>query len=76
MVVGGGAGRFAAQDLPTYASISIQVYTPHIKGLSEHFIVMDDDMLFGRPVVKSMFFEPSGRHAGTSFAAAQFGRQG
>lgn len=46
--------------LPTYNSHAIESQLHHIDGLSEHFLYLNDDMFFGRPVVPQTFFLASG----------------
>ena len=47
--------------LPTFNSNSIDFLLYRIPGLSEHFIYVNDDMYFGRPVSSSDFFTPDGK---------------
>mmetsp|Transcript_14129 Transcript_14129/g.33989 ORF Transcript_14129/g.33989 Transcript_14129/m.33989 type:complete len:944 (-) Transcript_14129:208-3039(-) len=42
--------------LPTYNSFAIESFVDNIPGLSEHFVLMNDDFFIGRPVEKSSFF--------------------
>jgi hypothetical protein len=44
------------RTLPTYNSFAIEQYIDKIPGLSEHFVLMNDDFFIGRPVEKSKFF--------------------
>lgn len=44
------------RTLPTYNSFAIEQYIDNIPGLSEHFVLMNDDFFIGRPVEKSKFF--------------------
>lgn len=46
--------------LPTFNSNSIISRLHHIPGLSEHYIYINDDVFFGRPVSPNQFFLPSG----------------
>ncbi|MGC2942556.1 Stealth CR1 domain-containing protein [Brevibacterium sp. FAM 24638] len=46
--------------LPTFNSNSIISRLHHIPGLSEHFIYLNDDVMFGKPVRPQDFFLPSG----------------
>jgi hypothetical protein len=46
--------------LPTFNSHSIESRLHHVPGLSEHYIYMNDDFLFGRRVDASNFFLASG----------------
>ena len=43
-------------QLPTYNSVAIEAHLHRIRGLSEHFIYMNDDMIFTKPHPKSFFF--------------------
>lgn len=45
--------------LPTNNSHVIQSYVYRIKGLSEHFVFLTDDMYVGRPTLPSDFFDPA-----------------
>jgi hypothetical protein len=47
-------------QLPTYNSHAIESQLHHIDGLSKHFLYLNDDMFFGRPVVPQTFFQASG----------------
>ena len=47
--------------LPTFNSNSIEMCIPNIPNLSEKFILMNDDMLFNKPVSPSFFFDKRGR---------------
>lgn len=42
--------------LPTFNSHAIEARLHHISGLSEHYVYMNDDFLFGRLVESSAFF--------------------
>ncbi|MGO2861524.1 MAG: stealth family protein [Brevibacterium sp.] len=46
--------------LPTFNSNSIISRLHHIPGLSEHFIYLNDDVMFGKPVRPQDFFLPTG----------------
>ncbi len=46
--------------LPTFNSEVIDYHIHKIKGLADHFILINDDMFFGRPVYKSLFFTKEG----------------
>ncbi|MFJ4438187.1 stealth conserved region 3 domain-containing protein [Streptomyces sp. NPDC088923] len=48
------------EDLPTFNSHSIESQLHHIDGLAEHFLYLNDDMFFGRPVTPQTFFGPTG----------------
>ncbi len=53
---------FAGADdaLPTFNSHAIESRLQHVEGLSEHFLYLNDDVFFGRPVTPELFFEASG----------------
>lgn len=51
------AGRGA---LPTYNSHAIESQLHHIPGLSEHYLYLNDDVFFGRPVAPETFFASNG----------------
>ena len=51
----------AARDLPTYNSLAIEAHLHRIAGLSETFVYMNDDMLIGRPLPPTYFFDRLGR---------------
>ncbi|MGW2210571.1 stealth family protein [Streptomyces sp. NPDC001781] len=46
--------------LPTFNSHAIESQLHHIPGLSEHFLYLNDDVFFGRPVEPGHFFHPNG----------------
>lgn len=46
--------------LPVYNSNAIISRLHHIDGLSEHFLYMNDDVMFTRPVLPEQFFTGSG----------------
>jgi hypothetical protein len=48
------------QALPTFNSHAIEARLHHVPGLSEHFLYLNDDVFFGRPVRPELFFEASG----------------
>lgn len=50
-----------ADALPTFNSNSIGACIPNIPGLSEKFIIMNDDTFFNKPVKPSFFFDRNGR---------------
>ena len=52
---------FPADALPTFNSSSIEMCIPNIPNLSEHFLLMNDDMFLNRPLPKSYFFDKRGR---------------
>ena len=47
--------------LPTFNSNVIESYIHHIKGLSEYFLLANDDTFFGSPVSKDFFFSSDGK---------------
>jgi hypothetical protein len=48
------------EGLPTFNSHAIEACLHRIPGLSEHFLYLNDDMIFGRPVAPELFFQGSG----------------
>ena len=46
--------------LPTFNSHAIEARLHHVPGLAEHFLYLNDDVFFGRPVRPEQFFEASG----------------
>ncbi|SPT51136.1 stealth family protein [Actinomadura madurae] len=50
-----GQGR-----LPTFNSHAIESQLHHIDGLAEHFLYVNDDVFFGRPVLPGHFFHSNG----------------
>ncbi len=46
--------------LPTFNSHAITAALHHIPGLSEHFLVVNDDIMFGRPTRSERFFNGNG----------------
>jgi hypothetical protein len=46
--------------LPTFNSQAIESRLHRIPGLSEHFLYLNDDVFFGRPVTPDLFFTPGG----------------
>lgn len=46
--------------LPTFNSHAIESVLHRVEGLSEHFIYINDDVLFGAPVSPDDFFTPGG----------------
>ncbi|MFU8850629.1 stealth family protein [Micromonospora sp. SL1-18] len=46
--------------LPTYNSCSIESQLHNIDGLAEHFLYLNDDMFFGRPLAPQTFFLANG----------------
>jgi hypothetical protein len=52
---------FADSDaLPTFNSHAIEAQLHRIPGLSEHFLYLNDDVFFGRPVAPELFFHGNG----------------
>lgn len=47
--------------LPTFNATAIEMCIPNIPGLSEHFLLMNDDMFFNKKVHPSFFFDMNGR---------------
>ncbi|MBO7053108.1 MAG: Stealth CR1 domain-containing protein [Alphaproteobacteria bacterium] len=47
--------------LPTFNATAIEMCIPNIPGLSEKFIIMNDDTFFNKPVSPSFFFDKRGR---------------
>lgn len=47
--------------LPTFNATSIEMCISNIKNLSEHFILINDDMFFNKPVSTDFFFDKYGR---------------
>ena len=47
--------------LPTFNSNSIEMCIPNIPGLSEHFLLMNDDMFFNKQLSPSYFYDTRGR---------------
>ena len=46
--------------LPTFNSHAIETQLHRIEGLSEHYLYLNDDVFFGRPVSPSLFFHSNG----------------
>ena len=46
--------------LPTFNSHAIESQLHHIRGLSDHFLYLNDDFFFGRPVEPRTFFDGNG----------------
>ena len=46
--------------LPTFNSQAIESRLHRIRGLSEHFLYLNDDVFLGRPVAPDLFFTPGG----------------
>lgn len=51
---------FSPEDLPVFNSHAIESRLHRIPGLSEHFIYMNDDVFFGRPIRPEVFFFGNG----------------
>ena len=49
------------RTIPTYNSAAIQTWLHNIPGLSEHFVLFDDDFFVGQPLARSDFFSTSGK---------------
>lgn len=47
--------------LPTFNSNAIEMCIPNIPDLSEHFLLMNDDMFFNKPLSPSYFYDDKGR---------------
>ena len=47
--------------LPTFNATAIEMCIPNIPGLSEHFLLMNDDMFFNRPLSPRYFYDKHGR---------------
>ena len=47
--------------LPTFNATAIEMCIPNIPGLSEHFLLMNDDMFFNRPLSPDYFYDTHGR---------------
>jgi hypothetical protein len=47
-------------QLPTFNSHAIEARLHHVPGLAEHFVYLNDDVLFGRPVPPDQLFLPNG----------------
>jgi len=59
-VVPHGAIFTEPDALPTFNSHAIESQLHHIDGLAEHFIYLNDDVFFGRPVGANLFFHGNG----------------
>jgi len=51
---------FSPDELPTFNSHAIEARLHRIEGLSEHYLYVNDDVFFGRPLDASVFFSPNG----------------
>lgn len=49
-----------SSGLPSFNSHAIEACLHRIPGLAEHYLYLNDDVLFTRPVGPALFFEPSG----------------
>jgi len=49
-----------AEVLPTFNSHAIEASLHRIDGLAEHYVYMNDDVFFGRPVTGNTFYERNG----------------
>ena len=52
---------FPVGALPTFNATAIEMCIPNIPNLSEHFLLMNDDMFFNRPLRPSYFYDRHGR---------------
>ncbi len=50
-----------AEYLPTFNSHVITSHLHRIDGLAEHFLYLNDDILFGRPLLPTVWFDSVGR---------------
>ncbi len=48
-------------SLPTFNATAIEMCIPNIPGLSEHFLLINDDMFFNRPLTPDFFYDNHGR---------------
>ncbi|MGH8868015.1 MAG: stealth family protein [Actinomycetes bacterium] len=46
--------------LPTFNSHAIESRLHHIQGLAQHYLYLNDDFFFGRPVPPELFFQGNG----------------
>lgn len=46
--------------LPSFNSHAIESRLHHLPGLAEHYLYLNDDVLFGRPVAPELFFHGNG----------------
>ncbi len=49
-----------ADAIPTFNATAIEMCIPNIPGLSEHFIIMNDDTFFNRPLSPDFFYDKDG----------------
>ena len=47
--------------LPTFNSLALETFLWRIRGLSDHFLYLNDDMMFVGPVERSTFFSEEGK---------------
>ncbi|MBO5946697.1 MAG: Stealth CR1 domain-containing protein [Alphaproteobacteria bacterium] len=52
---------FPSDALPTFNSTAIDMCLHNIPGLSERFLLLNDDMFFNKPLKSSFFFDHRGR---------------
>lgn len=52
---------FPSGALPTFNATAIEMCIPNIPGLGEHFLLMNDDLFFNRPLKPSFFYDRFGR---------------
>lgn len=52
---------FPSDALPTFNSTAIEMCIPNIVGLSEHFILMNDDTFFNKHISPNFFFTKNNR---------------
>lgn len=50
-----------ADAIPTFNATAIEMCIPNIPGLSERFLLMNDDMFFNRPLSPDFFYDVQGR---------------
>jgi stealth protein CR2/Stealth-like protein len=50
-----------AEHLPTFNSFAIVSHLHRLPGLARRFVYVEDDRVFGRPVVRSDFYDAAGR---------------
>lgn len=50
-----------ADALPTFNSVAIEMCIMNIPNLSEHFLLVNDDMFFNKPIDPSFFYDKRGR---------------
>ena len=50
-----------ADSLPTFNSVAIEMCIMNIPGLSEYFLLSNDDMFFNRPIGPDFFYDKRGR---------------